>query len=259
MINNASSNLFNNESMIQAKVVLITGAAKRVGAQIARFLHEHRMRIAIHHRNSADAARLLCAQLNQNKENSAIELQADLNDLSSLPALIQQVIHIWGRLDVLINNASSFEATKLGETRELDWQNMINPNLRAPFFLSQAAIPYLKQQKGCIINMVDIRAQHPLKDYAVYCVAKAGLVMLTKVLAKELAPTIRVNGIAPGIVLWPDTPIDEKMQQQIIARTPMGCVGTPQDIAKTVLFLIRDAHYTTGQIINVDGGRSLNY
>lgn len=246
--------------MIQAKVVLITGAAKRVGAQIARFLHQHQMRIAIHHRNSSDAARLLCAQLNQNRENSAVDLYADLNDLSSLSELIQQVIHVWGRLDVLINNASSFEATKLGEIRELDWQNMINPNLRAPFFLSQAAIPYLKQQEGCIINMVDIRAQHPLKNYAVYCIAKAGLVMLTKVLAKELAPKIRVNGIAPGIVLWPDnSAADEKMQQQIIARTPIGRVGTPQDVAKTVLFLIRDADYTTGQIINVDGGRSLNY
>lgn len=246
--------------MQNSKVVLITGGARRVGAVVAKHLHAQNMRIIIHYRSSAKDAQKLCDELNSKRANSAAIFQADLNDTKTLPQLIQAASQTWGQLDVLINNASSFYPTPLGEVNEQQWDNLFASNLKGPFFLAQAAAPLLIKQQGCIINMVDIRASKPLKDFSAYCIAKAGLLMMTKVLAKELAPDVRVNGIAPGVVLWPDdeSEYDEETRKKIIARTPLKRAGTPEDIANTMAFLINQANYITGQVIAVDGGRSLN-
>ncbi len=248
--------------MQNEKVVLITGAAKRVGAVIARTLHAQGMRVAIHYNTSADDAQALCEELNRLRPNSAIKIQGDLNDSDSLSELIAAPLELWGQLDVLINNASSFYPTPMGSITQKHWLDLMGTNLQAPLFLSQAAAPHLSKQRGCIINMVDIHASQPLKSYSVYCVAKAGLVMLTKVLAKELSPAVRVNAIAPGPVLWPDeeqNELDHAMQEKIIARSLLKRPGTPADVAKVVTFLIQDADFITGQILAVDGGRSLNF
>lgn len=245
----------------KTKVVLITGAAKRVGASIAQLCHQQGMRLAIHYRESAQHASTLCERFNQQRPHSAIALAADLRNFDTLEHLISQVIDEWGQLDVLINNASSFYPMPLAKVTPGTWEDVIASNLKAPFFLSQLASPYLKKQQGCIINLVDIQAQRPLKNYSVYCIAKAGLVMLTKSLAKELGPEIRVNAIAPGIVLWPDdeTEIKEALREKIIARNALKRAGTPQDIANSAIFLINYANFITGQIITVDGGRLLGY
>ncbi len=247
--------------MQNQKVALITGGARRVGAVMAQRLHAQNMRIIIHYRSSAKDAEALCNTLNAERANSAAILSADLNNIEALPALIYSANNIWGQLDVLINNASTFYPTPLGTVTEPQWNDLFASNLKAPFFLAQAAAPLLIKQQGCIINMVDIRAKQPLKDFSAYCIAKAGLLMLTKVLAKELAPRVRVNAIAPGVVLWPDdeSEYDEATRTKILARTPLKRAGTPEDIAKTAIFLINQADYTTGQVINVDGGRSLGY
>jgi pteridine reductase len=248
--------------MSNSKVVLITGAAKRVGATVARYLHAQGMRLAIHYHHSAKEADNLCAELNSTRPHSAIAWQGDLNDTQRLPQLISYVIDTWGQLDVLINNASSFYSTPLKSVTEEQWHDLLGTNLKATFFLAQAAIPYLTKQQGCMVNMLDIQASNPLPSYPVYCIAKAGLTMLTKSLAKELGPQqVRVNGIAPGVVLWPDdqNEFDTSTREKIIARTALKRAGTPQDIAKTIAFLIQDANYITGQIISVDGGRSLAF
>lgn len=249
------------DSKTDNKVVLITGAAKRVGASIAKLCHQQGMRVAIHYRESAEQASILCAGFNQQRHHSAIALAADLRDNDKLEQLILQVVDEWGQLDVLINNASSFYPIPLAKVTPKVWEDVIASNLKAPFFLAQLAAPYLKKQQGCIINLVDIQAQRPLKHYSVYCIAKAGLVMLTKSLAKELAPEVRVNAIAPGVVLWPDdeTEFNETLREKIISRTALKRAGTPQDIANTAVFLINYANFITGQIITVDGGRSLGY
>lgn len=248
-------------SKTNTKVVLITGAAKRVGAAIARHCHSLGMRLAIHYRESSEAAFALCQTLNQQRADSAIALSADLKDTPKLADLVATVIKEWGQLDVLINNASSFYPVPFTKVTPGVWEDLIASNLKGPFFLSQLAAPYLKAQKGCIINLVDIQAQRPLKNYSVYCIAKAGLVMLSKSLAKELGPEIRVNAIAPGIVLWPDddTEFNEALREKIIGKNALKRAGTPQDIANTVAFLIQNADFITGQIIAVDGGRSLGY
>src|ERR1043165_4458500 len=248
-----------DDSIANKKVVLITGAAKRVGATIAQHCHQQGMRLAIHYRESAQHASTLCANFNQQRKNSAIAFKADLCDTDKLEGLIAQVLEEWGQLDVLINNASRFYPVPLAKVTPKEWEELIASNLKAPFFLSQLAAPHLKQQKGCIINLVDIQARRPLKNYSVYCIAKAGLVMLTKSLAKELGPEIRVNAIAPGIVLWPDdeTEFNEALREKIIARNALKRAGTPQDIAKTAVFLINYADFITGQIIAVVGGRLL--
>lgn len=250
-----------DDSIVNDKVVLITGAAKRVGATIAQHCHQQGMRLAIHYRESAQHASTLCTNFNQQRKNSAIALKADLCDTDKLEGLIAQVLGEWGQLDVLINNASSFYPVPLAKVTSKEWEELMASNLKAPFFLSQLAAPHLKQHKGCIINLVDIQARRPLKNYSVYCIAKAGLVMLTKSLAKELGPEIRVNAIAPGIVLWPDdeTEFNAALREKIIARNALKRAGTPQDIAKTAVFLINYADFITGQIIAVDGGRSLGY
>jgi pteridine reductase len=240
------------------KTVLLTGGARRIGAAIARTLHRAGMNLALHYRSSGEEAAALRDELNRRRADSVILLQADLRDTASLPALVEQTIARWGRLDALINNASSFYPTPLGRTTEADWDDLLASNLKAPFFLSQAAAPPLRAVEGSIINLVDIYARRPLENHPVYCAAKAGLAMLTRSLAWELGPAVRVNGIAPGAILWPEQEISEATKAQLLSRIPLRRRGEPEDIASTVLFLLQDARYITGQIIAVDGGRSLS-
>ena len=243
---------------MQNQTALITGAAKRIGAEISRMLHAEGMNIVIHYRASKDEAEALCNELNALRADSAIVLQADLLTISELPALAKKANDYWGSLNVLVNNASSFYPTPVGEITEAHWDDLMGSNLKAPLFLSQAAMPYLKSSQGNIINIVDIHGFRPMKEHPVYCVAKAGLAMLTQSLARELGPEIRVNGVAPGAILWPENDIDEQTQQLILDRTALKRQGEPKDIAATVRFLIRDADYITGQVIPVCGGRSVN-
>jgi len=243
--------------MPNTPVVLITGAAHRIGATTAKLLHQNGMNIVLHYRGSRQQAQAVQKELNDKRENSVILIQADLHITNGLPALIEESIKAWGRLDVLINNASSFYPTKMGKATEEQWDDLIGSNLKAPFFLSQAAAPHLKKTNGCIINIVDIHAERPLKTFPIYSMAKAGLVMMTKSLAGELGPEIRVNAVAPGAILWPEN-LDEVAKQRIVSRTFLKRQGKPNDISKTILYLIKDADYVTGQIIAVDGGRSLN-
>lgn len=243
---------------MQSKTVLITGAAKRIGAEISRMLHADGMNIVIHYRSSKDEAQALCNELNALRADSAIILQADLHQTSELATLVQQAADYWGRLDVLINNASTFYPTPVGEITEAHWDDLMGSNLKAPLFLSQAAMPHLRNSQGSIINIVDIHAFRPMKQHPVYCAAKAGLAMLTQSLARELGPDVRVNGVAPGAIIWPSSEMDKLTQDAILDRTALKRQGEPRDIAATVRFLIRDADYITGQVIPVCGGRSLN-
>jgi len=247
-----------NASDLQNKTALITGASRRIGAVIARTLHSAGMNITLHYRGSKDEAEAMAEAFNTTRENSCIALRLDLHDTTSLPQLIEQSQQHWGRLDCLVNNASSFYPTHVGKMTEQHWDDLMGSNLKAPLFLSQAAAPYLKQTQGNIINIVDIHAQQPMKNHTIYCAAKAGLAMMTKSLAKELGPDIRVNGVAPGAIMWPENELDAETQDEILGRTALKRSGMPEDIAATVLFLTKDAHYITGQIIPVDGGRSIN-
>ncbi len=245
---------------MQGKVVLITAGAKRVGAAICRKLHLRGASLMVHYRSSLEEAQGLETELNQIRPGSVALVQADLLDISQIPRLISQTIQKFGKLDALINNASSFFATPVGAVTEAGWDDLIGSNLKAPLFLSQEAAPHLKNQLGCIVNIVDIHADRPLKNYVIYSSAKAGLSSLTRSLALELAPEIRVNGVSPGPILWPENDEwkDLSVRQSIISKTLLKRMGEPDDIARTVLFLIADAPYITGQIIAVDGGRSVN-
>jgi pteridine reductase len=243
--------------MTQNKVVLITGAAHRLGAHTARVLHAAGMNIVLHYRSSRGTAQQLQQELNARRADSVMLVQADLHSPAALPALIGEAHKRWQRLDVLINNASTFYATAMGSVTEEDWDDLIGTNLKAPFFLCQAAAPFLSLSKGCVVNIVDIHADRPLKGYPVYSMAKAGLVMLTKALAGELGPNVRVNAVAPGAIMWPE-PMDEVTKQRILSKTFLKRKGEPDDIARTILFLINDAPYMTGQVLVVDGGRSIN-
>lgn len=236
------------------KTVLLTGGARRIGAAIARTLHQAGMNLALHYRVSTEAAEALRDELNRRRAESVLLLQADLRDTASLPALVEHTVARWGRLDALVNNASSFYATPLGRTTEAEWDDLLASNLKAPFFLSQAAAPHLRAVGGSIVNLVDIYAQRPLQNHPVYCTAKAGLAMLTRSLAWELGPAVRVNGIAPGAILWPEQGVSETAKAQLLSRIPLRRRGEPEDIARTVLFLLQDAGYISGQIIAVDGG-----
>jgi len=247
-----------NASDLQNKTALITGASRRIGAVIARTLHAAGMNITLHYRGSKEEAEKLADELNQQRDNSCISIRLDLHDTAALPELIEQSQQHWQRLDLLVNNASSFYPTHVGKITEQHWDDLMGSNLKAPLFLSQAATPYLKQVSGSIINIVDIHAQRPMKNHTLYCAAKAGLAMMTQSLAKELGPDIRVNGVAPGAIMWPENEQDAEVQDDIVSRTALKRSGMPEDIAATVLFLARDAHYITGQIIPVDGGRSIN-
>jgi len=248
----------NSNANSPIKTALITGSAKRVGAATAQTLHSAGYNVIIHCRLSRQAADELAAELNATRADSAKVIQGDLNNETIYNSLIEQAYSCWKRLDVLVNNASSFFPTPLGSITLDDWNNLVNSNMKAPLFLSQAAAPYLKQVNGCIINMVDVHAQRPMKQHTVYCAAKAGLSMITQSLAKELGPEIRVNGVAPGAILWPENDMAEHTKDLILERTALKRPGQPIDIAKTILFLARDADYITGQIIAVDGGRNLN-
>ncbi len=247
----------NDTNSCDGKVALITGAAHRIGATTARILHQAGFSIVIHYRNSDQAAKALQQSLQLERPDSVALVQGDLHQVDQFDRLIEEAVAAWGRLDALINNASTFYPTPVGSITEHHWDDLIGSNLKAPLFLSQAAAPYLLETEGNIINIVDIHADRPLKEHPVYSIAKAGLAMLTKSLARELGPQIRVNGIAPGAILWPENDMDDATKSEILSRTALKRTGEPADISRTALFLIRDAHYITGQILSVDGGRTL--
>jgi pteridine reductase len=243
---------------MNAPVILITGAGRRVGAEIASALHAAGARVAIHYRSSAAAAEALVAELNAVRADSAAAFRADLLDVAALPPLVAAVVACFGRLDGLVNNASSFFPTKVGAIDTAAWDDLVGSNLKAPLFLSQAAAPHLQAAGGCIVNITDIHAERPLKGFPVYCAAKGGLLNLTRSLAIDLAPQVRVNAVAPGPIEWPDDDISFPPAERaaIVEHTLLKRVGSPADIARTVRFLVFDAPYITGQVINVDGGRT---
>ncbi|MBT8444026.1 MAG: pteridine reductase [Gammaproteobacteria bacterium] len=238
---------------------LITGAGKRIGACVARTLHAAGANVAIHYRGSKGAALQVANELNGRRAGSAITIGADLLDIAGLPAVVDEVIGQTGRLDILVNNASSFYPTPVGEITEDQWDDLIGTNLKAPLFLSQACVPHLRVAGGTIINIVDIHATRPLRHHTIYGPAKAGLGMLTRTLARDLAPDIRVNGVSPGAILWPADGMTETVKDSIIKQVPLARPGDPEDIAGCILYLVRDAVYVTGQIIAVDGGRSIGW
>lgn len=246
--------------MSRRPVVLVTGGARRIGAATVRRLHAAGCNVAIHFNNSSSEALSLHAELNKIRENSSICVKADLHNIDGFDVMMGKVVKHFGRLDALVNNASSFFPTSLEKLSEKDWIDLIGINLRAPLFLAQAAAPFLLKTNGCIVNIVDIHAELPMPGHLMYNVAKAGLAGLTRALATELAPHVRVNGVAPGPILWPESNEweDVDRHRKIIERTLLKRIGEPDDIAKTVQFLILDAPYITGQIITVDGGRSIN-
>ena len=245
---------------MQGKVVLVTGGAKRVGAAICRRLHAAGAELAVHYHSSAQEALALQDELNKLRPKSAAAFQADLLDLDALPKLVHKVVRKFGQLDALVNNASSFYATPLAELNEQQWHDLLGTNLRAPLFLAQAAAAELRRRHGCIVNIADIHAERPMHGHLLYSVAKAGLAALTRALAQEMAPQVRVNAVAPGVIMWPENAdwMDEEQRRKIVAHTLLKREGEPEDIARTVAFLIQDAPYVTGQIIAVDGGRSIN-
>ena len=244
-------------SSLQGKVALITGAAHRIGATTAKMLHAEGMNIIIHYRSSRESAQALQEELNAKRENSIVLIQADLHETAKITEMVRESVKAWGRLDVVVNNASSFYPTPVGKIDEKVWDDLIGSNLKAPLFLSQAAAPHLKANNGCIVNIIDIHADRPLKNHTVYSIAKAGLVMLTKSLARELGPEVRVNAVAPGAILWPENEIDDVTKKRIISGTVLKRQGEPKDIARAVRFLIKHADYMSGQVLTVDGGRTL--
>ena len=248
------------EPGMQGKTVLVTGGAKRVGAAICRRLHAAGASLAVHYRSSGQEALTLRDELNALRPESALAFQADLLDPDALQQLVREVVEKFGRLDALVNNASSFYATPLAEVNEQQWNDLLGTNLRAPLFLAQAAAAELRRRHGCIVNIADIHAERPMHGHLLYSVAKAGLAALTRALAQEMAPQVRVNAVSPGVILWPDGPEWEDLERRrkIVAHTLLKREGEPDDIAKAVAFLIQDAPYITGQIIAVDGGRSVN-
>lgn len=241
----------------EGKVALVTGGAQRIGAEIVRTLHAAGMNVAVHYHASATAAKQLVGELDAARPGSAAAVRADLDDPAGLQALITGVQDRFGRLDALVNNASRFYPTPLGTTTAAQWDELMGSNLRAPFFLTQAAAPLLRAAGGCVVNLVDVHAQRPLKDHPVYCMAKAANAMMVMSLARELGPAVRVNGVAPGAILWPDRELSDAAKQEILDRTALGRTGTMADIARAVLFLVRDADYVTGQVLAVDGGRTI--
>lgn len=244
--------------MTPAPVALVTGGSRRIGAAICRTLHHAGFNLIIHYHRSVDSARQLADELNELRSESAVIQCADLGNIEQIATLAEYSRTVWGRVDALINNASSFYPTPLDTAREQDWDNLINSNLKAPYFLAQALAKDLIQQQGAIINLADIFAERPMPQHSIYSIAKAGNCMLTQALALELAPDVRVNGVAPGAILWPeDADGNEKVNTDKLSSIPLGCLGGAQSIADTVLFLITNAPYITGQIIRVDGGRSL--
>jgi len=245
------------DDSLQDKVALVTGAARRVGAAIARRLHGAGARVVLHHRGAEEEAARLEAELNAARKDSALRLKGDLLAPIAPQALVGAALERWQRLDLLVNNASTFYATALGAIEAAQWEELIGANLRAPLFLAQTAAPHLAAVRGAIVNIVDIHAERPLKGYVVYSVAKAGLAALTRALALELAPQVRVNAVAPGAIAWPeDGQFDARERERIVATTPLGRIGAPEDIAQAVHYLAT-APFVTGHMLAVDGGRSL--
>ncbi len=242
---------------LNGKVVLVTGAARRIGAAIVTRLHAKGADVAIHYRSSSQEAENLAGRLNSERSDSAATFRADLLDMEQISPLIEEVRDWRGRLDALVNNASTFYPTPVGSITEDHWLDLMGSNLKAPLFLSQAAAPELAKHNGAIVNIVDIHSQRPLRNHAVYGPAKAGLAMLTRSLAKDLAPQVRVNGVSPGAILWPEDGMSDAAQHSILRQVPLQRPGEPDDIAGCVSYLLCDASYVTGQIIAVDGGRSV--
>lgn len=245
---------------LKDKAVLVTGGAKRVGAAICRRLHAAGANVMVHYHSSGAAARALEADLVAQRPGSVALVQADLLNARAVPELVRQTVKSFGRLDALVNNASSFYPTTLGEITEKSWDDLVGTNLKAPLFLAQAAARELKKNQGCIVNIIDIHSEVPMRNHVIYSVAKGGLLTLTRSLARELGPEVRVNGVSPGTILWPENDAwqDEVARQRIIHQTALKRIGEPEDIAKAVEFLIAAAPYVTGQVLAVDGGRSLN-
>ena len=245
------------QESLGGKVALITGAARRVGAEIARGLHAEGMGIAIHYRSSREEAEALADTLNDRRAGSAAAFHGDLLATERLRVLVDKVVAAFGRLDVLVNNASSFYPTPVGGCAESQWDDLLGTNVKAPFFLAQAAAPHLRACRGCIVNLADIHGARPLTGHPVYSIAKAANLMLTRALARELGPEVRVNSVSPGAILWPEQEGDEVRHQRIVSRTALQRQGSPADIAAAVRYLVRDAGYVTGQNLAVDGGRTL--
>ncbi|CAA9891443.1 3-oxoacyl-(Acyl-carrier-protein) reductase [Candidatus Methylobacter favarea] len=243
---------------IKQKNVLITGAAKRIGAACARLLHSEGSNVFLHYRSSQADALELCKELNQQRPDSAKAMQADLLKISELESVAEAASAAWDGIDVLVNNASAFYPAVVAKVTEQHWDDILGINLKAPFFLAKLLSRALTDNKGCIVNIIDIHAEHGLSGYPVYSMSKAGLAAMTRILAKELGPAVRVNGIAPGAIIWPEHELSEQAKQEILQRIMLKRLGEPLDIAKAVLFLVKDAGYITGQIITVDGGRTLS-
>jgi pteridine reductase len=244
---------------LEGRTVLITGGARRVGAGIARVLHAAGANLVLHYRSSAEDAATLAAELNALREGSAVTAECDLLDVAQLPALVARAVQSFGGLDVLINNASTFYPTPLGDITEIDWEDLIGTNLKAPLFLAQAALAPLREREGLVLNVADIHGLRPLRRYPVYSIAKAGLIMLTRALAREFGPQVRVNAVAPGPVMWPADGLDEQLQQEIISRTALKRPGSAEEVARACLYFASDASYVTGQVLAVDGGRSIGW
>jgi pteridine reductase len=248
-----------SDARLAGKTALITGSARRVGAAIARTLHAAGANIVLHYRSSSEDAAELAREFNHTRPGSAAVVSGDLLDIDKIPALATAATEAFGGLDILINNASSFYPTPVGDITELDWDDLIGTNLKAPLFLTQAVTPALHANHGLVLNLADIHGMRPLRRHPVYSIAKAGLIMLTKSLARELGPHVRVNAIAPGPVLWPEDGIDKALQAEIIDRTALKRTGTASDVARAALFFAAEAPYVTGQILAVDGGRSVGW
>lgn len=242
----------------RVKTALITGAAARIGAAVARALHQRGCRVLVHCNSNLEGANALVTQLNRDRPGSACAVSADLSTISGVDQLIAASMEFSATLDVLVNNASRFYPTAVGETQAYEWDDLINSNLRGPYFLSQGLMQALRSANGAIINVLDVHAQRPMPGHAAYCISKAGLAMLTLALARELGPDVRVNGVSPGAILWPEREVDEAAKSAILKRTALHRLGDPADIASAVTYLALDAPYVTGQILAVDGGRSLN-
>jgi len=241
----------------ETRTTLITGGAKRIGRQMAITLHQAGHNIVVHYRSSAGAASELVKQLNDTRQDSAIALQGELLDTDSIPNLVAQAAEAFDGLNVLINNASTFYPTPIELLQDEFWNDLVGSNLKAPAYMAKACVPYIRENNGSIINIVDIHARKPMANHPIYCSAKAGLEMLTMSLARDLAPNIRVNGVSPGAILWPENDSGMAEQQEVLEKIPMGRMGQPEDVANLVQFLVDEAEYITGQIIAVDGGRSV--
>jgi len=248
----------NKTAPVGRKTALVTGAAARIGASIAGKLHERQCDVVLHYNSNRQAAQLLADGLNASRSNSVTLVSADLSTAKGVESLARQVKSRCQRLDILVNNASRFYPTAAGETLPWQWDDLINSNLRGPYFLVQALLGELRAAHGTIVNLLDVHAERPMQGHSVYCIAKAGLAMMTRSLAQELGPDIRVNGVSPGAILWPEKEPPEAEKKIILDRTALGRLGTPADIASAVAYLALDAPYITGQVLAVDGGRSLN-